>query len=69
MTRDSDIAVSLNDRVKISKDNDADIFVSIHNNAFPDSAAMSRRSGSGVYYFIRNHENLQKIFKQVWLMN
>lgn len=51
MTRDSDIAVSLNDRVKISKDSDADVFVSIHNNAFPDSAAMSKRSGSGVYYF------------------
>lgn len=51
MTRDTDKDVSLQDRVKIANDNNADIFISIHNNSLPDSSAESNRSGSGVYYF------------------
>lgn len=51
LTRENDIEVSLSDRVKFSQGKDSDIFISIHNNALPDSQAFSNRSGSSVFYF------------------
>lgn len=51
MTRDCDIAVSLADRVKIAKDNNAVISVSIHANALPDGQDPLKNKGSSVYYY------------------
>ena len=51
LTRVDDSEVSLDKRVKISQDNNSDFFISIHNNALPDSAAKSYSSGTSVYFF------------------
>lgn len=51
MTREDDSAVSLNDRVKYTNDNNSDIFISIHNNSLPDSMADKKASGTETYYF------------------
>ncbi len=58
MTRSDDSYVSLADRVKISQNNQSDIFISIHNNALKDSDANSKRSGSSVYYFYPESKKL-----------
>ena len=58
MTRMDDTAVSLTKRVEISQNNKADVFISIHNNALPDSAAKSNRNGSSVYYFYPQSKEL-----------
>lgn len=51
MTREDDSNVGLNERVEKSKYFDADIFLSIHNNALPDSAADRDATGTETYYF------------------
>ena len=58
MTRIDDTAISLTKRVEISQNNKADVFISIHNNALPDSAAKSNRNGSSVYYFYPQSKEL-----------
>ncbi len=45
MTRESDVTVSLSERVAIANDNAVDIFVSIHNNAYDGTA-----HGTETYY-------------------
>ncbi|KFM95958.1 N-acetylmuramoyl-L-alanine amidase [Paenibacillus macerans] len=47
MTRDSDVTLSLQDRVKIANDAGADVFVSIHGNSIDPPA---NPSGSETYY-------------------
>ncbi len=62
MTRTDDSFVSLSDRVKISNNNDSDIFLSIHNNALPDSLADHDGTGVETYYFYPQSKELaQKI--------
>ncbi|MBD5403036.1 N-acetylmuramoyl-L-alanine amidase [bacterium] len=51
MTRQKDESLSLKDRVDITNNNNADLFISIHNNALPDSSAHLKTSGTEVYYF------------------
>lgn len=63
MTRSDDKDLSLQDRVKISQNNKSDVFVSIHNNALPDSAAKSGRKGTSAYYFYTQSAELAKILK------
>ncbi|MDE6138616.1 MAG: N-acetylmuramoyl-L-alanine amidase, partial [Candidatus Gastranaerophilales bacterium] len=58
MTRNGDSDISLTNRVKTAQQQDSDIFISIHNNAFPDSAAKSNRSGTSVYYFYPQSKEL-----------
>lgn len=58
MTRDNDKYVSLSDRIKISNDANSQIFISIHNNALPDSLANQKRTGSEVYYFYPQSKQL-----------
>lgn len=58
MTRDTDVNVSLSDRVKIANDNNSQIFISIHANALPDSLLDKDISGTEVYYFYNQSKNL-----------
>lgn len=51
MTRSSDIAISLKDRIQIAEDKDALILVSVHANALPDSADPIKTRGTSVYYY------------------
>ena len=60
MTREDDSFVGLNDRVKIANKNNAQIFISIHNNALPDSAAHLKSTGSETYYFYSQSKELAK---------
>ena len=50
MSRTSDSAVGLWPRIKLANDINADILVSIHNNAFPDGVNPFTNNGSSVYY-------------------
>lgn len=60
MTREDDSFVGLNDRVEIANKNNAQIFISIHNNALPDSAAHLKSTGSEAYYFYPQSKELAK---------
>ena len=51
LTREDDSYLGLYDRVKITNDNDAQIFVSIHANATIDSKNPNEHSGTSVYYY------------------
>lgn len=51
MTRDEDINVSLADRVKIAKDKDATLLISIHANALPDGSDPNKNRGTSLYYY------------------
>ena len=62
MTRDCDGDISLEDRVKLAKDNNANIFVSIHLNSIPDIEFNSHKNkGTSVYYYNSNSKELAKI--------
>jgi N-acetylmuramoyl-L-alanine amidase len=47
LTRDTDEAVALNDRVRFANENDADLFVSLHVNSIPDASVTPLET----YYF------------------
>lgn len=51
MTRSDNRNVDLYDRPAIAKANDADLFVSIHNNALPDGVNPFVNNGSSTYYY------------------
>lgn len=51
MTRENDVEVSLSDRVKIAKEKDAALLISIHANALPDGADPQNNRGTSVYYY------------------
>jgi N-acetylmuramoyl-L-alanine amidase len=50
MSRTSDSAVGLWPRIKLANDSNADILVSIHNNALPDGVNPFANNGTSVYY-------------------
>lgn len=60
MTRENDSDVSLSDRVKQSNKQNAQIFISIHNNALPDSLADKKATGTETYYFYPQSKELAK---------
>lgn len=65
MTRECDGTMSLNDRVKIAKENNADIFISIHLNSIgniPFNRFQNR--GTSVYYFNKNSKELATILEK-----
>lgn len=51
MTRESDIDLSLVDRVKFAKEENADLLLSIHANALPDGENPIKNRGTSVYYY------------------
>ncbi|MEO5509258.1 MAG: N-acetylmuramoyl-L-alanine amidase [Longimicrobiales bacterium] len=51
MTRTDATAVPLNDRPQMAADANAQILISIHNNAFPDGVNPFRNNGTSAYYF------------------
>lgn len=59
MSRECDGFVSLEDRVKMAKENCADIFVSIHLNSIPDiKMDIHKNRGTSVYYYNPNSKLL-----------
>ncbi len=51
MTREDTSDVPLYDRPKIALENDADLFISIHNNALPDGVNPFTNNGTSTYYY------------------
>jgi len=51
MTREDDSHVALYDRPVIAKINDADLFISVHNNALPDGINPFINNGTSSYYY------------------
>ncbi len=61
MTRECDGYISLDDRVKIARENCSDIFVSIHLNSIPDiEMNIHKNRGTSVYYYNNNSKELAK---------
>ncbi len=61
MTRECDGKISIEDRVAIAKNNNANIFVSIHLNSIGNSPMNIRNTrGTSVYYYNANSEKLAK---------
>jgi N-acetylmuramoyl-L-alanine amidase len=50
MTRTTDSTVSLVERTELARQRDVDLWVSVHNNAFPDGVNPWENSGTSVYY-------------------
>ena len=66
LTRDVDADVSLDERVKIAKENNADIFVSIHLNSIGDvPMEIHKKRGTSVFYFNNSSKALaERILKE-----
>lgn len=65
MTRECDAEVSLDDRVKIAKENCSEIFVSIHLNSIPDIPMnIHKNRGTSVYYYNKNSKELAQILER-----
>ena len=65
LTRECDANVSLEDRVNITKENEADVFVSIHLNSIGDVPMdVHRTRGTSVYYFNQNSKLLADTIQQ-----
>ena len=65
MTRECDAYVPLNDRVNTAKDNDADIFVSIHLNSISDIPMdVHKNRGTSVYYFNPNAKKFAEVMEK-----
>ena len=64
LTRECDANVELQDRINTAKENDADIFVSIHLNSIPDIPMnVHKNRGTSVYYFNENSKDLAEKLK------
>ncbi|MCP4704162.1 MAG: N-acetylmuramoyl-L-alanine amidase [candidate division Zixibacteria bacterium] len=60
MTRDDNSPLPLYDRPKIAKARDADLFISIHNNALPDGVDPYKNNGVSTYYYHLHSLDLAK---------
>lgn len=63
MTRSDNSHVPLYDRPKIAKAADADLFISIHNNALPDGVNPFENNGSSCYYYHPHSLNLARFIQ------
>lgn len=64
MTRTDTSAVPLYARTRIATESDAHLFVSIHNNAFPDGVNPFRNNGTSTYYFYPQSVELARAFQR-----
>jgi len=64
MTRTTDTALSLYQRVAVADSADADLLVSIHNNAFPDGVDPFANNGTSTYYYHARAARLAALIQQ-----
>jgi N-acetylmuramoyl-L-alanine amidase len=62
MTRTTDVPVELGARVRLADSLDADLLVSIHNNALPDGVNPFTNNGTSLYY---NHPRSQPLARAI----
>ncbi len=67
MTRADNSHVDLYDRPAIAKANDADLFISIHNNALPDGVNPFENNGTSIYYYHPHSINLARAIHEEML--
>jgi N-acetylmuramoyl-L-alanine amidase len=67
MTRDGDEDVSLNERVEIAQRNNADLLLSIHNNALPDGRNPITEHGTSTYWYHPQSQELANCLKNALL--
>jgi N-acetylmuramoyl-L-alanine amidase len=60
LTRNHDMEKSLSERVKISKKNNCNLFISLHHNALPDGRDPNKESGFSCHYFHEHSFELAK---------
>ena len=58
MTREEDVDLPLEERVKTARDKNAALLVSIHANALPDGADPNKNKGTSVYYYHNQAKSL-----------
>ncbi len=58
MTREDDIQIPLNTRVKIAHEKEALILISIHSNALPDGKDPNKYRGTSIYYYHNQAKSL-----------
>ena len=64
MTRECDGTISLDDRVSIARNNNANIFISIHLNSIGDYPMNIRKTrGTSIYYYNNNSKALAKLLE------
>ena len=65
MTREVDADLSLDERIRIAKENNADVFVSIHLNSIGDVPFdVHKNRGTSVYYFNNSSKKLAETIKR-----
>lgn len=64
MSRTDDVAVGVTARAMMAVDNNADLLISVHNNAFPDGIDTTKLHGHSVLYNHPMNERLAKILQQ-----
>jgi len=64
MTRTDSTAVPLYARTTMATEADAHLFVSIHNNAFPDGVNPFRNNGTSTYYFYPQSVDLARALQR-----
>jgi N-acetylmuramoyl-L-alanine amidase len=64
MIRDRDTTVALADRPRIAVEANAHLFVSVHNNAFPDGVNPWTNNGTSVYYYYPRSAFLARLVQQ-----
>ena len=65
MTRECDGTITLKERIKVAKENNADIYLSIHMNSIGNVPFKSlKHKGTGIYYFNRNSKELSEILEK-----
>lgn len=61
MTRDADLFLGLRQRVDITNDTDAVVFLSLHGNALPDGCDPNKISGTEIYYYYPQNKALADV--------
>ncbi|TFG51705.1 MAG: N-acetylmuramoyl-L-alanine amidase, partial [Gemmatimonadales bacterium] len=62
LTRDRDSAIDLSSRTRLAESVDAELLISIHNNALPDGVNPFTNNGSGVFY---NHPRSEPLARAI----
>jgi N-acetylmuramoyl-L-alanine amidase len=67
LTRDRDTAMELHSRTRLADSLDAELLISIHNNAFPDGVNPFTNSGSSVFYNHPRSEPLARAIQEAFI--
>ena len=61
--RNEDVFVDLYERVKLTKEFEPDLFISLHANALPDGANPEEKHGTAVFYYYPQSKEFAKIMQ------